>query len=157
MKAGKALIRIERTITIHRSVEDVFTYLSDVGHGPRYISGQREAHKTSAGPMCIGATFATTGKFLHRRATNEVTEYEPNRRFAWKSTSGARETTTWGFEPSGPSTRVTFTRVADATGLVRLAEPVMKGLANGRVDNDLGALKELLAVTRTPASTAKSW
>ncbi len=107
--------------------------------------------------MGIGATFATTGKFLRRRATNEVTEYEPNRRFAWKATSGAPETTTWGFEPSGPSTRVTFTWVADATGLLRLAEPVLEGLANGRVDNDLGALKELLAVTRTPASTAKSW
>ena len=151
------MIRIERTITIHRSVEDVFTYLSDVGHGPQYISGQREAHKTSAGPMGVGATFATTGKFLHRRATNEVTEYEPNRRFAWKATSGARETTTWGFEPSGPSTRVTFARVANATGLLRLAEPVLKGLANGQVDNDLGALKELLAISRMAASTTKSW
>jgi hypothetical protein len=48
------MIKIERTITIHRSVEDVFTYLSDVGHGPQYISGQRDAHKTSAGPMGIG-------------------------------------------------------------------------------------------------------
>jgi len=47
--------------------------------------------------------------------------------------------------------------VADDTGLLRLAEPVLEGLANGPVDNDLGALKELLAVTRTPASTAKSW
>jgi hypothetical protein len=91
--------------------------------------------------MGIGATFATTAKFLRRRATNEVTEYEPNRRFAWKATSGAGMTTTWGFEPSGPSTRVTFTRVADATGLPRLAESGMEGLANGRVDNDLGALK----------------
>jgi uncharacterized protein YndB with AHSA1/START domain len=151
------LIRIERTITIHRSVEDVFTYLSDVGHGPQYLSGQHEAHKTSAGPMGIGATFATTGKFLRRRATNEVTEYEPNRRFAWKATSGAHMTTTWSFEPSGPSTRVTFTRIADATGLQRLAEPVLEGLANGRVDNDLGALKELLAISRMAASTAKSW
>jgi len=104
------MIKIERTITIHRSVEEVFTYLSDIGHGPAYISDQREAHKTSAGPMGIGATFTTTGKFLRRSATNEVTEYEPNRRFAWKATSGAPVTTTWGFEPSGPSTRVTFTR-----------------------------------------------
>jgi uncharacterized protein YndB with AHSA1/START domain len=157
MKAGEAVIKIERTITIHRSVEEVFTYLSDVGHGPQYISGQREAYKTSAGPMGIGATFATSGKFLRRRATNEVTEYEPNRRLAWRATSGARVTTTWSFEPSGPSTRVTFTRVADSTGLLRLTEPLMEGLANGQVDNDLGALKELLAISRAAAGTAKSW
>jgi uncharacterized protein YndB with AHSA1/START domain len=150
------MIKIERTITIHRSVEEVFRYLSDVGHGPQYISGQREAHKTSAGPMGIGTTFATTGKFLRRRATNEVTEYEPYRRLAWKGTSGARVTTTWGFEPSGPSTRVTFTRAADASGLLRLAEPVVAGLRTGRVDNDLGALKELLAITRTAPAKSLS-
>ena len=81
----------------------MFTYLSEVGHGPQYISGQREAHKTSAGPMGIGATFATTGKFLRRRATNDAIEYEPNHQLAWKATSGARVTTTWGFEPAGPA------------------------------------------------------
>jgi len=106
--------------------------------------------------MGIGATFATTGKFLLRRATNEVTEYEPNRRFAWKATSGARVTTTWSFEPSGPAPE-SPSRGWPTTPACRLAEPVLEGLANGPVDNDLGALKELLAVTRTPASTAKSW
>jgi hypothetical protein len=71
-----------RTITIHRSVEEVCRYLSDVGHGPQFVSGQREAHNTSAGPMGIRAKFATAGKFLRRRATNEVTEGELYRRFA---------------------------------------------------------------------------
>jgi hypothetical protein len=30
-------------------------------------------------------------------------------------------------------------------------------LANGQIDHDLGALKELLAVTRQATSTAKGW
>jgi uncharacterized protein YndB with AHSA1/START domain len=149
------MIKIERTITIHRPVEEVFAYLSEVEHGPRYISGQREAHKTSTGAMGIGSTFATSGKFLRRGARCEVTEYEPNCRFAWKATSGARATTTWGLQSSGPSTRVTFTRVADAHGLFGLPESLLQELANGRVDQDLATLKELLAVTRTPA--AKGW
>ncbi len=149
------MIKIERTLTIHRPVDEVFAYLSDVEHGPRYISGQREAHKTSTGPMGIGTTFATSGKFLRRRTTCKVTEYEPNRRIAWQATSGARAATTWGFQPSGPSTRITFTRVADAHGLFRLPESLLQGLANGRIDQDLATLKELLAVTRKPA--AKGW
>jgi len=150
------MTKIERTITIHRPTEEVFAYLCEVEHGPRYISGQREAHKTSTGPMGVGTTFATSGKFLRRGSTCEVTEYEPNRRLAWKATSGARPTTTWRLEPSGPSTRVTFTRVADPVGLFRLPESLLQELANGRVDQDLGSLKELLAVTRKPAA-AKSW
>ena len=147
--------KIERTITIHRPVEEVFAYICEVEHGPRYTSGQREAHKTSSGPMGVGSTFATSGKFLRRAAAFEITEYELNRRLAWKATSGARATTTWGFQPSGPSTRVTFTRVADAHGLFRMPQSLLQGFANGRVDQDLGALKELLAITRKPA--AKAW
>jgi uncharacterized protein YndB with AHSA1/START domain len=57
------MIKIERTFTIHRPVEEVFAYLCDVEHGPRYTSGQREAHQTSTGPAGIGTTFATSGKF----------------------------------------------------------------------------------------------
>jgi uncharacterized protein YndB with AHSA1/START domain len=149
------MIKIERTLTIHRPVEEVFAYLSDVEHGPRYISGQREAHKTSSGPMRVGSTFATSSKLLRRGVTFEVTEYEPNRRLAWKATSGARPTTIWGLESSGPSTRVTFTRVSDAHGLFRLPQSLLQELANGRVDQDLATLKELLAVTRK--SAAKGW
>src|SRR5579884_1455448 len=106
------MIKIERTITIHRPVEEVFAYVCDVEHGPHYLSGQREAHKTSSGPMGVGTTFATSGTWLRRGGTCEVTEYQPNQRLAWQGTSGARATV-WSFQPSGPSTRLTFTRVAD--------------------------------------------
>ncbi len=33
----------------------------------------------------------------------------------------------------------------------------MEGFAGGRVDSDLGRLKELLAVTRTSAAAQRSW
>ena len=149
------MIKIERTITIHRPADQVFAYISDVQHSPQYISGQREAHKTSTGLMGAGTTFATSGKFVRRAATCEVTEFEPNRRLSWKATSGTRATTTWAFQPSGPSTRITFTRVANSHGLLRFPQSLLQGLANGRVDQDLGTLKELLAVTRKPA--VKGW
>ena len=99
-------------------------------------------------PHFMKSRFATSETF-------EITEYEPNRRLAWKATAGAQATTTWGMEPSGPSTRITFTREANAHGLLRLPQSLLQGLANGRVDQDLGTLKELLAVTRKPA--VKGW
>jgi uncharacterized protein YndB with AHSA1/START domain len=151
------MIKVERTLVIHRPVDQVFAYLSDVEHGPTYISGQREAHKTSTGQFGVGTTFATQSRLARRRSTHEVTEYEPNRRLAWKATSGAPATTTWTFEPSGPSTRVTFARVASAPGLLRLAEPIIARRTSAQADHDLGTLKELLAITRASASTAKPW
>jgi uncharacterized protein YndB with AHSA1/START domain len=157
IQTGETMIKIERTITIHRPVDEVFAFLSGVEHGPQYISGQREAHQTSSGPMGIGTTFDTAGTFLHKGASNEVTEYEPNARFAWKTASGAPGSTTWQLQPSGPSTRVTFTRTSEAGGVMRFAEPVLSGMANSQVDRDLGTLKELLAVTRQATTAVKSW
>jgi uncharacterized membrane protein len=151
------MIKIERTIVIHRPVDQVFAFLSDVEHGPQYISGQRAAHQTSAGAMSIGSTFTTAAKFPHRGGTNQVTEYQPNQRLAWKTMNGLPATTTWGFQESGPSTRVTFTRVTEPAGLMKIAEPLLAQMENRQVDHDLGALKELLAVTRTSAGTAKGW
>ena len=150
------MIKIERTITIHRPINEVFAYLCDVAHGPLYITGQREAHQTSAGEMGVGTTFTTRGKFPRPSGSNEVTDFVPNQRLAWKSLFGTRATTAWAFEPSGDSTRVTFTREADWSGPWRVAEPLMAQYASGQVDHDLGTLKELLAVTRT-TGTAKRW
>jgi hypothetical protein len=50
---------------------------------------------------------------------------------------------------------MTFTEVTDAYRLVRLPESLLQALANGRVERNLATLKELLAITRTPA--AKGW
>jgi uncharacterized protein YndB with AHSA1/START domain len=151
------MISIERTLTIHRPVDEVFAYLCQVEHGPQYVSGQREAHQTSPGQMGVGTTFATQSRLLRRNSTHEVTEYEANRRLAWKATSGMASTTTWAMEPSGPSTRVTFRWRASPPSFLRLTEPIIQRQASGRTDHDLGALKELLAVTRTASSTAKPW
>src|SRR5689334_8153438 len=105
--------------------------------------------------MGVGTEFVTSSKFLRHSTRCEVTEYEPARRLAWRATSGAHTTTTWDLQPSGPSARITFTRVADAHGLLRLPHSLLQGFANGRVDQELATLKELLAVTRTPA--ARGW
>jgi len=150
------MIKIERTFTINRPVEEVFAYLSVVEHGPRYIAGQREAHMTSTGPMGKGTTFATSGSFLHRSSTCEVTDYEADRRLTWVTTSGARATTSWDFQQAGHGTRVAFMyrRQPGGYGRLRLPEWLQQEHANERVDRDLWTLKELLAPS---TAEAKAW
>ena len=142
------MVKIERTLIVDRPVAEVFAYLCEVEHGPGYIAGQQEAHQTSSGPVSIGTTFVTTSsKFPHRGTSFEFIEYEPERRLAWKARSGARTTTVWGFQPSGNKTRITFTRVIEAShGLLRLPEWVVLELTNERVSRELAALSKLLDV-----------
>ena len=143
------MVRIERTLTIDRPVAEVFGYLCEVEHRPQYIAGQRKAHQTSTGPMRIGTTFITTSStFPHRDTRFEITEYEPDRRLAWKALSGARTATTWDLQPHGSSTRIRFTRVIAAHGLLRLPESLVQELANESVSRELAALNRVLAVRK---------
>src|SRR5919199_5827947 len=127
------MMNVKRTITIHRPIEEVFAYLCDLEQGPRPISAQQTAQRTSAGPIGVGTTFAISGKLVPWSRACAITEFEPNRRLAWQMMSGAHATTTWDLEPSGPSTRVTFTRVADPHGVAGFADSLMQRLENGRV------------------------
>lgn len=146
------MVKIERTLTIDCPVTDVFAYLSDVAHRPRYVSSQREAHQTSTGPVAVGTTFvATSSKFPHRGTTFEITEYEPDRRLAWKSLSGTPITTSWGFQPSGANTRISFSRLIERHGLLRLPESLVEELANESVSRELAALNRQLDVGKPAA------
>ncbi len=150
------MIKIERTFTVASPVKEVFAYLSAVERGPSYTAGQREAHITSTGPMCVGTTFAVAGKFPRRGARCEVIDYEVDRRLAWQTMSGARATTNWDVQPFGAGTRVTFlyTRQPSSHAWLHLPEWLQQERASERADRDLWTLKELLAPSKRKA---KAW
>ena len=153
------MIKIERTIAVHRPVDEVFAYLDGVEHGPQYISGQREAHQTS---------HRADGDRHHVRNHGHISasrRQQRDHRVRAESAPGLENSVgRRGGEhdvavlhrparaPGSPSPRV-----SESAGVLRLAEPILAGMANSQVDHDLGALKELLAVTRQPTATAKSW
>ncbi len=85
-------------------------------------------------------------------ASFEVIDYELERRLAYRTLSGAPTTTAWAFQPSGNNTRITFTRVIEASHrLLRLPESLVQELANERANRELAALSRLLAVAKLTA------
>ena len=50
-------MRIEESIEIDRRVEDVFAYVSDVNHLPRWAGTTIELNDAPEGPLHDGATF----------------------------------------------------------------------------------------------------
>src|SRR5680860_1449629 len=69
-----------------------------------------EARRVSDGPTTVGTEFVQVTHFLGRRFEPqfEVTEFEANHRFSFKSTSGPFPIETFEtFEPTGSATRVT--------------------------------------------------
>jgi len=85
------MARAEVSTTINRPIEEVFAVLSDLSNNPKWASGSVETpKKTSDGPIGVGTTWHTVGKFLGRRIESdaEYTEFEANRKIAATSKSG---------------------------------------------------------------------
>src|SRR5512143_291695 len=82
--------KIELSIVINRPVEEVFAFLSDFENNPKWQSTSVEARKISEGPVGAGTTYQAVTTILGRRINSEqeITQYEPNRLVARKSTAG---------------------------------------------------------------------
>ena len=113
------MINIEQSIVITRPSEEVFAFVTDVEKLAQWMSELVEAKQSSDGPMGVGTTISAVAKPLGRRAesTLEVVEYDPNRRFMLKSTSGpVANEDTFTFEPVEGGTVVTRTTEGEVGG-----------------------------------------
>ena len=138
---------LDMSIVIKRPLEEVFAFLSNPENNPKWVSMSNEVHLTSAGPIGVGTTFRSVVTVLGRRLEGEVefTEYEPNRSYAQKTTSGpipveSRVT----FERVDGGTQVTNHQVAEPGGFFKLAEPVLVRMIKRQFEADFANLKDLM-------------
>ncbi len=92
---------IEFQTQIKAAPEEVFAYLSDLEKHPEW-SHCMEIEKTSEGQVGVGASYRSKGKNFGITAneTVEVTEHQPNERFAWRTTGAMGMKFGWSFELS---------------------------------------------------------
>ena len=141
------MAEIEHTIVINRPVDEVFSFISRVENCPLWQSWAVEARVTSEGPMTVGTRYVYVAQFLGRRieSAGEVTAFEPNRRYAWKVTSGPipmeADTT---FDGSNGATKVTTTARGEPGGFFKLAEPVLVRVVRRQTETDCNNLKDLM-------------
>ena len=140
-------MRIEQSVVINRPVEEVFALLADFEKLPLWDAAVVEAMKTSEGPMGVGATIREVVRMLGRRVemTGEVTEYEPNRKITFRTTSGPLPgKVTEAFEAAGGGARVTFATEIELGGVFKLAEPIVARMFKAQVKGSAASLKDFL-------------
>lgn len=141
-------ITVNVAIQVDRPASEVFAYLSDFEKNPTWQRGMKACTFTSDPPLRVGSTYDQVAEFLGRTVEShfEVLEYEPGRLVTAQSTSGTfpitftRRVTSTGDQ----SSRVEATIVGDASGVFRLATPVMGWLVRRSINADYGRLKTLL-------------
>lgn len=141
------MTRTETSILIAQPIEAVFTFVADPENLPRWAARTYDVTMTSAAPVTVGTTFLAVGRFLGQRieSPQEVIEYEPNRQYALRSSSGPLAFVfRYAFEPAGDGTKIVFVGEVQAGVFFKLAEPIFADAVTRLCDTDLRRLQALL-------------
>lgn len=141
------MTRVEVSVDITRPVEEVFEFITTFTNNVLWQNGVLEAKITSSGPLGVGSTYAQSSKFLGQRLqfSFEVLEFEPNRMIHFKTTSGTFPVDiVRSVEAIPGGTRVTAIIQGEASGIFKLAAPILDRMTQRQINADYGNLKELL-------------
>jgi len=144
--------RLEATILIDKSAEDIFTFLHTPENHPKFVPGMLEFKKASPGPIeQVGTSIRGVRRFLGRRMElpYEITEYQRGTRLGMKGAMGPI-TFLDGYilESLGPATRVRFWLEPTLTGLMKLAGPFIALIGKTHAQETLVNLKRALEVPK---------
>jgi uncharacterized protein YndB with AHSA1/START domain len=144
------MITVEKSIVIGRPAGDVFAYVSDQTNAPGWQRGLLEVRRTTADPIGVGTRHTVVRTLLGRRLTlsSEYTRYEPNAlvAFEWSGTMPGQAS--YSARPVGAErTRLTSRIEIRASGIFRIAEPLMAASLRRDVEANLRTLKGVLEAT----------
>ncbi len=148
---------LESEVRISASPEEVFAYLSDLEKHPEW-SHTMEIKRTSEGPIGVGSTYASKGKNFGMTAndTVEVTEHQPNERFAWRTTGAVGMKFGWSFEMRPQEGRTLLTeRFEPPAGVIGSLISTFTGSSTRKaMEEGLANIKEKLEGSRRDSPQA---
>jgi hypothetical protein len=141
------VIEITCNTFIYRPIQRVFDFISTPENDFQWQYGTLASARLSSDIIGLGANFQSVSHLMERRiqSTFEVTEYEPNQKYGYKSISGPlQSSTTYTFEIVKSCTQVTVSIQANALNLVGLNENVLEKKMKRQTKENLAMLKNIL-------------
>ena len=139
-------MKFTATIHIHRPLEDVFTYMSNIEHEVQWRN-LVEVKVTSGLPLRRGSTYRYVANMMGRQlqTEGEITAFEPKQGWAFKSTSGAIPLEGGvAVESVDGGTKVMLGGEMKLGSLLKLVEPILRGIMQKQLTGELQNLKKLL-------------
>lgn len=123
------MIRVTRTFTVDKPVDEVVGYLADFSNAVDWDPGTQSCERQDAGPVHVGSTWRNVSKFLGRETVlnyrlealrpGHITLIGSN-----KTATSTDDITVRDASPDG--SEVTYRASIKLNGLARLGEPVAK-------------------------------
>jgi uncharacterized membrane protein len=159
-------MKVEESIIINRSAEDVFAFLADREHDSVWMASVVESEwlKPDAAhtdlPTAVGRRGRMVMKNMGRRMEyiDEVTDYEPGRRIAHRTVEGPIDLHTACLtEPVGDACRTTVVGETDSFiggPFGKVANPIVARLVRRGFRADLARLKDILEADQAARVTS---
>ncbi len=145
------MINLNVSTIIFRPVRQVFDFVSSPENDSQWQSGTVAAAKLPDGTSKTGSFFRSIGHLLGYRMQGlfEVTEYEPDRKYGFKSLSGPLHTqTSYTFESASGDTKISISTQAHAVKFFEMNERVLERKMKKQLKENLALLKDLLEAKR---------
>ncbi len=154
------MININNSTMIYRPIRQVFDFMSTPENDFQWQYGTLTSARLSEDVCNMGTFFRSIGHLMGRRveSTFEVNEYEPNRKYGFKSISGPLHSqTSYTFEIANGSTKINISTQANVVNFFQVDEGVLEKKMKKQLKENLAMLKDLLEAKRmVPASEQNS-
>lgn len=143
------VINILSSIHIYQPIKRVFEFISNPENDFQWQYGTLSSTRTSEIISALGACFQTTGNFMGHRiqSTFQVTEFESNKTYGFKSLSGPLQSfTTYTFTLASGYTQINLVTQANVVNFVELNENILEKKLKKQLKENLAMLKSILEV-----------
>lgn len=149
------MIHVSRTITVPVPRERAFRLAAEFGRASEWDPGLVESRQETPGEPGLGTVFPIVAEFRGKRTpmTYVITDWDPGRLIVIEGTgekATARDEILFADAPDG-GTAITYTAALGMKGVLKVAEPFLKGTFNHMGDEAVAGLANWLAREAGPA------
>lgn len=141
------MIQINTNAVIYRPIKQVFDFISMPENDFQWQYGTLASSRLSGEIGILGSFFRSVGHLMGRRnlSTFVVTEYEPGRRYGFKSLSGLLNShMSYTFGMSSGGTKVNISIQMKAVHLSQFNENILEKMIRKQLKENLALLKNIL-------------
>jgi len=141
------MINLNNSTMIYRPIKQVFNFMSAPENDFQWQCEILASARLSEGVSVIGTLFRSISHLMGQRveSTFEVTDYEPNRKYGFKSLSGPLQSqTSYTFEIAAGSTKITVSTQANVVNFFQVADGLLEKKMKKQLKENLVMLKNIL-------------
>jgi hypothetical protein len=145
------MISFDLNTNIYRPLQEVFRFVATPENDFQWQYGTLASTQVSEGEICLGSVFRSVGHFMGHRIESiyEVTEFEPNKRYGFKSRSVSMDLhTLYTFEVMGGSTKINLSTRIGPGDLLKPESIMIEKKVKKQCRENLALLKGILEADR---------